>query len=516
MPRVGAVASAAVAVILADPDPSIYRTAVQSHPGPIDAPLAAVSGDGAFVAFESLAQLVPADTNATHDIYVLHVSSGSIELASVSPDGAASNGSSSRRALSHDGRFLVFESVASDITPDGQPSCPTRGTVFLRDRHERTTRAIARASTDPSRVVCADQPAISSDGSTIAFASTALDLVADVDANGIGRDVYVVEKSTGVTSRISVDHDGRQHAAGTSFGPAISADGRYVAFTSTACLDRQPSIETRGGDPCPAQVYVRDRAAGRTRAVMGMAGNWPDGPTYGASISVDGRYVAFTSTATNLVRQRVGSNEQVYLYDLERGVSELVSRTPRGKPGNGPSSRPAVAGAGRFIAFQSVASDLTCAGRCPPAERDYNLVSDVFLLDRQTARMRRLSRGPGSEAWWAPSVGPAIDAAGRVVAFSSRHPTGPEDESADFDLRRVASGRISPFDPLTLPGVVRIVLVVAALRARNNTSQHAWAESVNDAISLDSLFQRVTSLIARLYRMASHSPQADTPFCDRP
>jgi Tol biopolymer transport system component len=415
--------------------PSTYYTAVQRDPGPILPGISSVSTDGAFVAFESLANLLPPDTNSSSvsDVYILDVRSRRLELASISHHGASANGSSSTPKLNHNGRYVVFESIASNLVPHKVPDCVT---LFLRDRRDRTSRAIVRASADHSRILCGTRPAMSDDGRLIAFESTSVDLVDGVDANGRGADIYVADVSIGAVSRISVDNQGQQHSVGASVQAAISGDGRYVAFTSTACLDRTPP----GGQPGPAgaacapHVYVRDRVAARTQPVLGSRGRWPNGPTLGPSISADGRYVAFASTATNIIRQHVRNVSQIYLYDTENEESQLVSRTPQGRPGNGGSSMPVVAGTGRFVAFQSVASDLGCRGRCARGDRDENLVSDVFLLDRHTSRIQRLSRGPGPELWWTSSVGPALDATGRVVVFSSRHPTGPEDDRADFDL----------------------------------------------------------------------------------
>jgi Tol biopolymer transport system component len=367
------------------------------------------------------------------DVYILDVSSRRLELASISYSGAAANGGSSTPKLSHNGRYVVFESIASNLVPHRVPDCVT---LFLRDRRDGTTRAIVRASADHSRILCGNRPAMSDDGRIIAFESTSVELVDGVDENGQGADVYVADVSTGAMSRISVDNQGQQHALGASVQATISGDARYVAFTSTACLDRVPPAgqQRPGGAACAPQVYVRDRLAARTQPVMGSGRRWPNGPTFGPSISADGRYVAFASAATNIIRQHVRNASQVYLYDTKTEDSELVSRTPQGRPGNGGSSMPAVAGAGRFVAFQSVASDLACHGRCAPADRDENLVSDVFLLDRQSSRIQRLSRGHGPEPWWTSSAGPALDATSRVVVFSSRHPTGPEDDRADFDL----------------------------------------------------------------------------------
>jgi Tol biopolymer transport system component len=393
-----------------------------------------LSADGAFVAFESLANLAAGDTNSSSvsDIYVLDVNSGGIELASIGHDGSPATGSSSTPSLSGDGRYVAFDSIASNLVADKVPNCVT---VFLRDRRANTSRAVVRASADHSRILCGNRPAISNDGRVIAFESTSADLVDGVDENGVGTDVYVTDVSVGTMSRVSVGDQGKPHPVGASGHAAMSGDGRYVVFTSTACIDRaRPEVRGVVQAPCLRQVYLHDRLTARTVAVRAAGGTWPNGPTFGAAISSEGRYVAFTSTATNIVRSGVSTQSQVYLYDTERQESELVSRTPQGTPGNGDSSLPAVAGSGRFVVFQSAASDLTCAVRCTAGERDDNLVSDVFVLDRQTSRMQRLSRGPGRELWWTSSVGPVLDAAGRVFAFSSRHPTGPEDDRADFDL----------------------------------------------------------------------------------
>ena len=426
-------ASVTMAVLLAfNGEPSLWRTAPQRDPGPVRTTLAAVSGNGAFIAFESFARLSAADSNSVSlsDIYVLDVNNGTIELISINQAGSGANGTSSSPRLNHDGRYVVFESVASNLVSERAPACTT---VFLRDRLQGTTRAVARERWS-ERILCARQPSISDDGRFVAFESTATDLVVGSDANADSADVYVLDLTTGVTSRVSVDDRGVQHPIGQSYSATISGNGRFVAFTSTACLDRAPPrAEHERQEDCPAQIYVRDRVMPRTRPIATITGQSPNQPTHSAAISADGRFIAFASTATNFGRRDVNGVNQVYLFDTETGAIELVSRTAKGRPGNGESGRPALSSDGRFVAFQSVASDLTCS-RCGPGERDQNLVDDVFLLDRQRSRMRRLSEGPGREPWWTASVGPVIDATARILAFSSRHPTGTPDDGADFDL----------------------------------------------------------------------------------
>jgi Tol biopolymer transport system component len=142
----------------------------------------------------------------------------------------------------------------------------------------------------------------------------------------------------------------------------------------------------------------------------------------------------FVATATNLARGDTNERPDVYVYDLTTNSIELISRTDSGTAGNGPSSRPAISDTGRFVAFDSTASDLICTRRCRSRDRDHNLVSDVFLLDRQRGRMRRLSQDITGLPWWESSIGPALDGAGRLGAFSSRHAGDAGDVHADFDL----------------------------------------------------------------------------------
>jgi Tol biopolymer transport system component len=430
---------------------SVPRTLVQRHLYPPGMASASVSSDGRFVAFESLAQLLATDTNPVSDIYVLNVDTGRVELVSVSADGTASNDSSSTPRLSGDGRYVVFDSVI----PGPHAACVT---VFLRDRQRLTTRALPTAWDDPSRIVCASRPAISSDGQWVAFESSAQDLVDGIDANGSQTDVYIVNTSNGHTARVSVASDGTQSPAGSSFAASVSATGRLLAFTSTACLDGGPSNSSARSavTPCKPRVYVRDLLAGSTRGVSAPIRTRPNGSTYSPALSADGRYVAFVSTATNLTPQDTSDRPDIYVYDLNSESIELLSRTPSGKAGNGVSSRPAISEDGRFVVFDSTASDLVCTRRCASRDQDQNLVSDVFLLDRNRGRIRRLSQELTGQPWWEPSVGPALDAAGRLVTFSSRHAGNTGDARADFDLFVVNLPREVPGDggsrgPLDMP-----------------------------------------------------------------
>jgi Tol biopolymer transport system component len=397
-----------------------------------DAGSAAVSADGRHVAFPTLARLVPADVDDGRDVYVLDRETGRVALESVMSDGQPLDTDTGHPRISGDGRYLVFEMVTRG------PEAPVSAiVVVLRDRSQNATRVLTPTSGSDTSHTWSGSPAISADGRIVVFASTATDLVPGGDANGAGSDVYVIELASGIVRRISVDTAGIQPPGGSSFTPSVSPDGRYVAFASTAALDEaggaRASAPHASRPPVP-RIYVRDTHLDTTRRVsVGLRGAVPDGPSSHPAVSGGGRYVAFVSAATNLVAADRNRLADVFLSDMRSGSTVLISRSAKGGAANGTSGLPAISADGRIVVFQSDASDLVCARQCAAAGEDINLLPDVFLFDREAAVMTRLSDDP-SGGWMEPSVAPAIDAAGHVVAFSSRHPMDPGDTGNDFDL----------------------------------------------------------------------------------
>ena len=397
-----------------------------------------VSGDGRFVAFESHARLLPVDRNSTQDIYVLDRLSDRLTLETVSYDGLSADGSSSHPRLSRNGRYLVFESVARNLVSDWPVNDAVPIQIFLRDRQKGTTTPVSRATNRGPANAWSAGPEISSDGRWVAFESAATNLATVDDANGSGTDVYLVNVEEQAISRVSVGRHNVQPAQGSSGSPSISGDGRYVAFVSSASLDDSPPPRRAWSKP-QRQVFIRDVRSGTTRLVSrtvgGVAG---DGGSSHPSISGDGRFVAFASTAPDLVgidrKARINA-ENVVMFDTVSGQTTLVSRTTAGTSGNGRSRYPAFSGDGQFIAFESDASDLSCDRHCPDQSADLNLVSDVYLFHRLVGQIARVS-GPqsGSGPWWEASAGAAIDETGSVVLFSSRHPMNAADLGYDYDL----------------------------------------------------------------------------------
>jgi Tol biopolymer transport system component len=414
----------------------------------ISAP-ASLSADGRYVALESEAGLVSIDTNGGADIYVLDRVTNRLTLESVAFDGGPANGSSRHGRLSGDGRWVVFESAARNLVRE---SSPRIADLFLRDRATGTTRRLIPADRDIGAHATGYEPVISADGRVVAFTSHVPQLIDGADANssgasngngngngrGRGSDIYVVNTETGALVRASVTTSGVRPAMGSSFSPSVSADGNVVAFTSAADL-------VSGGAKLPQlQVYVRDVARGVTRLVSSKPnGRVANGASYTPSISGDGQIVAFVSGASDLGPSDDNHQPDIYLRDLETGAITLASRTPQGKAANGSSTNPAVSADGQFVAFVSNASDLVCAKRCSPGEIDNNLLPDVFLADLRTGGIQRVS-GAADAAWWTPSAAPAVDAHARVVLFPSKEPISIRDLSGDFDLfawiREVAAG----------------------------------------------------------------------------
>ena len=389
---------------------------------------ASLSADGRYVALTSYARLTAADTDDLADVYVLDRVTGVNTLESLTADGEPLLGSNDAPRLSGDGRYLVFQTTVEDRTD-------RIGTdIVLRDRAAGTSIHVGRHASGPRQ--WSSDPVISDDGRVVAFRSTGTTLVEGDDLNGVREDIYAFDVRSGSISRVSVDAAGRQHAEGSSYAPSVSGDGRYVAFASTARLDvvsgttRDPHTDN---EPLP-QVFVRDLEAATTvRVSVGTPGLVLDGASYEPSIDRNGRLVAFASRATNLVRHDRNRSADVFVRDLRNRTTDLVSRNPNGRTGNGPSGHPSISADGRYVAFESDASDLICSNRCPRELEDVNLLADVFLFDRSSGRTTWMSAWPNAP-WAEESAAPRIDGDGGVVIFTSRHPVDDSDTAHDFDL----------------------------------------------------------------------------------
>src|SRR5947209_1614213 len=254
---------------------------------------------------------------------------------SVASDGTEGNDVSLGSALSADGRFVAFDSAATDLVAGD-----TNGVsdVFVHDRQTGTTERVSVASDgaqgngSSGLVTFAFPPALSADGRFVAFVSFATNLVAS-DTNG-ATDVFVHDRQTGTTERVSVASDGTEGNA-ASAGATLSADGRFVAFHSAAT--NLVAGDTNGTN----DVFVHDRQTGTTERVS------VNGFSAGPALSADGRFVAFHSTATNLVAGDTNGATDVFVHDRQTGTTERVSVASDGTQGNDASSYPALSADGR-------------------------------------------------------------------------------------------------------------------------------------------------------------------------
>jgi Tol biopolymer transport system component len=265
-----------------------------------------ISPDGRFVAFASGAtNLVPGeDTNFTSDVFLLDRSTGPLQRVSVSSAGDQANNSSGSPAVSPDGRLVAFSSDADNLVP-GEPQDSARD-VYLRDVQAGTTEGISTASSGLLRH--SDGPAISANGQLVAYHSWDGGLVAG-DTND-RYDVFVLDRTTGVTERVSVDSTGVQGNS-DSFGASISSDGRFVAFTSDA------DNLVPGDGNFDTDVFVHDRQTHTTIRASVRTDGTETGFELGslnAAISADGQVVAFESEGA-LVPEDSGFPVDVYVHD---------------------------------------------------------------------------------------------------------------------------------------------------------------------------------------------------------
>jgi hypothetical protein len=234
---------------------------------------------------------VPGDTNDSADLFIRDRKLGTTRRASVSGTGAQGNSSSGRPAISSRGRYVSFSSTATNLVPGDTNAAQD---VFVRDRKLGTTRRVSVSGTGAQGNSVSVDPAISSAGRYVSFSSFASNLVPR-DTNA-AQDVFVRDRKLGTTRRVSVSSTGGQGNS-RSFGPpVISSAGRYVAFSSGA------SNLVAGDTNDSIDVFVRDRELGSTRRVS-VSSTEAQGnrSSFSPAISSAGRYVAFSSAASNLV-----------------------------------------------------------------------------------------------------------------------------------------------------------------------------------------------------------------------
>lgn len=399
---------------------------------------------GRFVAFASPStNLVLNDNNAAADIFVRNACTGATTgcipattLASLTDTGAQSNGPSAEPSLTSDGRFVAYTSTATNLLT-GIPFTGSRQ-VFL------SATCITGTNCSPATVLVSEgmdgispanadsfAPSVSPDGRYVAFVSTATNLVTGVTTGA--QEVFLRDTCFGITSGCTSTTflvstpDGTTPADGTSLEPAAANQGLFVSFSSNAT--------TLPNNPLGVQqIFVRSTCVNVTSGCTASTSliSSPDGTMAGNNVSLqstlsgDGRFFTFSSTATNLISTPTGGIQEIFLRDTCTGVSSgctpattLVSVATDGMtPGNALSEHPHLSSTGEFVAFASDATNLVTT--------DTNSLEDVFVRDTcagntgtctaKTALVSQSSTGAQSNG---PSINPAISGNGHIAAFIS-------------------------------------------------------------------------------------------------
>lgn len=378
----------------------------------------APSDDGQYVAFASSANnLVPEDTNQSLDVFIRDQVNLETWRVSINSQGQEGNSTSRGPDISATGQEIVFYSYANNLVPTDTNDSPD---VFLHNFDTGQTELISISSDEVQAVGYSEHPSISDYGRYVAFHSGARLVVTDTND---AFDIYVRDRVAGETHIVSSAPDGSPGNGFYTIHPAISGDGRYIAFMSYS-NNLVPNDSNNAMD-----VFVYDQQTEQTSLVSissdGAQGNKDSGQP---AISVDGRYVVFGSKATNLVpNDNTDFCEgwfyepcyDIFVHDRETGETTRVSISSAGEEANWWSERPDISADGRFVVFTSSADNLV------PDDRNTNCgwtgtnCPDIFVHDRQTGETRRASVSSSAEESSSASDYPTISGDGRFITFIS-------------------------------------------------------------------------------------------------
>ncbi len=412
----------------------------------------AISAEGRMVAFQSEASnLVGNDFNGQYDIFVRDMRTGETTLVSVSTSGSSANGLSLQPSISGNGRYVVFESNASNLVADD-----TNGQwdLFMRDLQTQTTIRFSLDSSGNQATSRSDSPVFAADNRYIVFHSDAA-LVPE-DTNG-ATDVYRYDAQTRALIRVSTTATGAQ-ANGSSIWPWPSADGNIVVFLSSAT--NLVSNDTNGwGD-----IFTKNIATGEVRRVnvssQGIQSNnesiWP-------SISGNGRIVSFCSLGSTLVSGDTNNNWDAFVHDLLTSTTTRINVRPDGSQADSYTRSPTtITRDGRSVTFASLSTNLVV--------NDTNGFQDVFVRDLQTSTTVRTSFAYDGDQSGDDCFVPYIAADGRYLTFTS--------EANDHTPVDLFSGRDIFWQDLD----AAILLDQQPLRRGQRTEFHAYAAQPGETV----------------------------------
>ena len=493
---VGVLAVATVSVLLlsgtaaALPTPgftelvSISSVGVQGNQ---DSQQPAVSADGRWVAFASPSDnLMPDDTNASSDIFVRDRRTGTTQRVSVSSAGRQGNGGSGLLngmggpSISADGRYVAFDSEATNLV---KGDTNNTADVFVHDRLTGTTERVSVASSGAQANAGATEPGISGDGRFVAFESFSDNLVPDANFTA---DVFVHDRQTGVTQRVSQAPDGSDANGQSLFAPVLSNDGRFVYFTSFAS-----NLVLGDTDNNDVDAYLFDRQTAMMTAITsnrGAPGSFVTNHGTVGGISGDGRFLTFT-TADNtfIVPDTNGFFEDAWLVDRQTGQYTLVGVNDAGQQGDDSTFAGGVSADGRFVSLVSRSTNFG---------GPQNFRENVYLRDRAAGTTRIASVASDGTQGDLDSIDPAMTPDGQVIVFASRSSTFVPETQPFFaydifarDMRAQADLNVamsdSP-DPVTVRGQLTYTVTV-----RNDGPASATGVNLVDTLP-DAVFVSAT------------------------
>jgi hypothetical protein len=360
----------------------------------------------------------------------------SAEMISINLAGSgAGNGDSTEASVSGDGRYVAFVSTSTDLVTGDTNG---KADIFLRDRLNNTTTLISKNSTTGALGDAESfEPKVNNDGTYVVFASRASNLVTGDVADST--DVFRYNISNGAIELVSIKPNGGFPSGGSS-EPSISADGRYVAFTSfggnLGAFD----------DNSANDVFLRDMTMPGIGAVtlvsVKLGGNdqraTGDKQSFDPQVSDDGKFVSFRSDATNLVSNDANGLRDTFVRDIDGGVTDLVSVNAAGTSGNMESQSNSISGDGTVVAFRSLATDL--------APNDTNNAEDIFLrnLTSNTTTLLSINQN-GTASARGQSQFPWLSSDGGAAVFSSSATdliNGDANNTEDVFLRDLRNGPI--------------------------------------------------------------------------
>lgn len=395
-----------------------------------------ISANGRYIAFDSSAtNLVAGDSNGFSDIFVKDLRTGTIERVNVADDGTQADNESTTYSLSANGRYVAFTSYADNLASGDAPDAQD---VFVHDRLTGRTELLLESGSPWAQTY---EPSISANGRYVAFTSSRSDLV-EGDTNDRG-DVFVRDRWKKTVERISVADDGSQ-TGGFSEGAAISADGTRIGFRTQFVLDGGDEEETvpensEARRPQAFLFYVRDTRTGRTV----QAAHTSDGVSVAVrgeiGLSPDGRHALYASEWEGIVPGDTNDKRDVFAKDLSTGATRRLTLAHDGSEPNDHSAGqvnqrgPALSADNRRVVFTSSADNLVPG--------DTNGDADAFLRDLVTGEVQRLNvTRDGGQSDLAQRSSPVVDAFGRTVAFGSAENDlvpGDTNETGDVFVRRL-------------------------------------------------------------------------------